>query len=368
MKILRVVSDIYPNAVGGLPIHAHELSRAQAELGHDVTVFTTRTCSPPNIKVNPNYHIVYFNPVMKIYGNSLLPALPVALFKYKKKYDIIHAHSHLFLSTNYCALIRKLGSSPLVVTNHGIRSQSVPEWINNIYMPTAGRLTFRSADKVLCYTKEEKSLLEKMGVKGENIAVIHNGINADLFVPSNEDIDKKYVLWIGRFVPGKGVEYLVDAFAQVKKVRPDLKLVMIGNGPLRSQIEYKIRSLGVNDSVSIRNNVINNELPKIYRKAQVFVLPSIEEGLPRTILEAMACRVPIVCTRLPQLVDIVKDAGILVPVRDSEALAEAILRVITNGELSDKLGISGRNIVTSNYSWQSTVKKTLEIYEDLLTG
>ncbi|MFX0201458.1 MAG: glycosyltransferase, partial [Candidatus Hodarchaeota archaeon] len=110
----------------------------------------------------------------------------------------------------------------------------------------------------------------------------------------------------------------------------------------------------------------NSELPELYRNSDVFVLTSISEGIPRTILEAMACRVPVVSTELPQLVDVVEGCGILVPRNDPGSVANAVFKITTDEELAQKLGEKGRAKVTKNYSWEDTVKRTLELYEELI--
>jgi len=366
MKILRVVSDLYPAVVGGLGLHAHEMSKQQAKLGNEVTVYTSNTDGRSVKEFKDDYNIIRFKTGLKIGGNSFIPMLFFKLFRTKNDFDIIHAHSHLFFSTNLCALVRRLGSSPLVITNHGLISQTVPMWVHKIYIPTVAKWTFKSANKIICYTENEKSLLVKLGIDSDKIAVIHNGTDTDIFAPREKEKDNNQILWIGRFTPGKGVEYLIDAFNILVKEYPDFKLLMIGRGHLKENIEQKIQDLNLGKNIIIREFVPNSELPEIYQSSDVFVLPSLNEGVPRTILEAMACGIPVVCTELPQLVNIVEGCGLLVPVKDSQALAEGILRVVSNRDIAQKFGKNGRIKVVENYSWEDTVKKTIQLYEELI--
>jgi len=368
MKILRVASDLYPSVVGGIGLHAHEMSRWQAKLGHDVTVFTSNVDGRPQQEYRDGYRIIRFKPISTAMGNAIMPTMLFKLLRERGNFDIIHAHSHLFFSTNLCALVRKLGSPPLVITNHGLISQTVPMWVHRIYLPTVARWTYEAADKVICYTEEDKSRLEDLGIDSDKIVVIHNGIDTELFTPREKEKNSNQILWIGRFTPGKGVEYLIDAFSILVKDFPELRLVMVGKGPSRDAIKQKVANLGLNGSVSIIDFVPNSELPDLYRASDVFVLPSLYEGVPRTILEAMACGVPVVCTELPQLVDIVRSCGLLVPARDVEALADAVARVICDEELAKKFGRSGRDKVVRHYSWEDTVRRTIGVYENLVNG
>jgi len=366
MKILRVVSDLYPAVVGGLGLHAHEMSKQQAKLGNEVTVYTSNIDGRSVKEFKDGYNIIRFKTTLKIGGNSFMPMLFFKLFRTKTDFDIIHAHSHLFFSTNLCALVRRLGSPPLVITNHGLISQTVPMWVHKIYIPTIAKWTFKSADKIICYTENEKSLLVQLGIDSDKIAVIHNGTDTDRFSPREKEKNSNQILWIGRFTPGKGVEYLIDAFNILIKNHPDFKLLMIGRGHLKENIEQKIQDLTLNKNIIIKEFVPNSELPAIYQDSDVFVLSSLNEGVPRTVLEAMSCGVPIVCTELPQLVSVVEGCGLLVPVEDSQALAEGISKIILDRELARKLGENGRVKVVENYSWEDTVKRTVRLYEELI--
>ena len=367
MKILRVTSNLYPYKISGMGLHAHEMSKEQVKRGHDVVVYTTKIGSWPKREYREGYISEHFKPTIKLMNNSFVPVMLPSLIRSRNKFDIIHAHSHLFFSTNLCAMAKKLGSPPLIITNHGLISQTVPLWMHKVYIPTIGKWTLNSADKIICYTDTEKRQLENLGITPSKITVIHNGININRFVPKEkENSDDVSILWIGRLVPGKKVEYLIDAIKLLVHKITNLKLVMIGEGPSKEKIKRKISDLGLDEYIIFKDFILNSELQGVYQNSDVFVLPSINEGIPRTILEAMSCGLPVVCTKLPQLTDLIKGSGLLVPVRDSQALAEAIFRIISDKELAQKLGENGRKKVVDNYSWEDTVNKTINLYEELI--
>ncbi|MCQ6963415.1 glycosyltransferase family 4 protein [Methanolobus chelungpuianus] len=366
MKILRVAADLYPNVVGGVGLHAHEMSRMQAALGHDVTVYT---CADHNGRVSSEsgYNSCTFKPLIKLLGNSITPDMLFELWNNRRSFDIIHAHSHLFFSTNLCALVNELGSSPLVVTNHGLNSQTAPKWFQDFYNLTGTRFTYSAADRIICYTDTEKRELVGMGIKANKISVIHNGINTDHFVPADSPCyDKRRLLWIGRYAKGKGVDYLIDAFHILRSRFPGIHLTMVGRGPDKDRIASKIDQLGLDQDVALKDFIPNSEIVSLYQSSSVFVLPSLEEGVPRTILEAMACGIPVVCTRLPQLVDIVDGSGILVSLRDVDSLVQGISEILSDASIARTLGENGRENVVENYSWTDTVKKTIQLYEELI--
>ena len=364
MKILRVAGDLYPAFVGGIAIHAHEMSKMQACSGNEVTVYTSIWENEPLEEVRDNYHIVRFGGVT-VFRNSIAPRLFYHLLHERNTYDVIHAHSHLYFSTVFCALVRMIGSAPLIVTNHGLISQTAPMWIQRIYIPTIARWIYSTADKIICYTKTEQDQLINLGIRPEKITVIHNGVDTDHFAPLTGVAPKKQILWIGKYVPGKGVEYLLRGFQLFSKNFPDYTLLMIGRGPLKGDCLKMIEDLGLTENVILRDFVQNRDLPEIYRQSSLFVLPSLEEGVPRTILEAMACGVPVACTELPQLTKIVSGCGRLFPLKDPEALAAALSTLISDPEMAQTCGKNGRERAVSMYSWSDTVSKTLDLYASL---
>lgn len=367
LRILRVAPDIYPHTVGGFGIHIHEMSKEQVRLGHDVTIYTASDNVESSYQADAGYFVRNFKPLLKILGNSITPSMLFDLIQEQSNYDIVHAHSHLFFSTNLSAVARQLGSTPLVITNHGLNSQTAPEWFQKLYTATGARLTFAAADKVLCYTETEKQELIDLGTKPEKIEVIHNGINTDIFVPAKDSyFDKKKLLWVGRYAKGKGLDYLIDAFSILKITHPDATLTLIGKGPEKDNITQKMSDLNLQSSITMKDFVPNSEIVSMYQNSSIFVLPSLEEGVPRTILEAMSCGIPIVCSQLPQLVDIVDGGGLLVPVKDSKALADTISKLLLDSSLAEEFRKNGRKNVVENYSWKDTVKKTIQIYKELV--
>lgn len=367
MKILRVAPDIYPHMVGGFGIHIHEMSKEQVRLGHKVTVYTASEGVKPEYKADGGYYVRNFKPFVKILGNSIMPAMFFDLIKDQSNYDVVHAHSHLFFSTNLSAIARHLGSTPLVITNHGLNSQTAPEWFQRFYTATGARLTFKAADKILCYTETEKQELVNLGIKSEKIKVIHNGIDTDLFVPANEPcFDRKNLLWVGRYAKGKGLDYLIDAFYLLKRNHPDAILTMVGTGPEKEHIVQRIHDKNLEDGIILKDFVPNSQIVKMYQDSSIFVLPSLEEGVPRTILEAMSCGIPVVCSKLPQLIDIVDGGGSLVPLKDSQALADTISNLLSDPSLAKEFRKNGRRNVVENYSWKDTVKKTVQLYKELI--
>jgi len=150
MRILRVAQKVYPEVPGGGTYHVHAMSRDQAAMGHDVTLATVRhDDSLPHVEERAGYTVVRYDPAFSALGNDISPGLARYLFS-ADNFDVVHAHSHLYFSTNLAALRRRLGDVPLALTNHGLYSQSAPEWVFDLYLRSVGRWTFEQADVVAC--------------------------------------------------------------------------------------------------------------------------------------------------------------------------------------------------------------------------
>lgn len=354
MRILRVAQKLYPEVVGGGPYHVHAMSRDQTTMGHDVTVLTVSDDeSLPQREERDGYTVVRRAPTVKALGNDISAGVAHFL-RDAEGFDVVHAHSHLYFSTNLAALQRRLGNIPLAITNHGLYSQNAPEWLFDLYLRTVGRWTFNRADVVFCYTDDDRERVQEFGVESR-IDVVANGVDTERFKPEGAesdliDHDGPVVLFVGRLVAGKRPRDAVEAVSQLPD-RLNATLYVVGDGPLRSDLEEQADD----ETVEFLGHVPYDEMPAIYRSGDVLLLPSRAEGLPRTVLEAFASGVPVVSSHLKHTAPVVQKGGKTVRVGDVCGYAEAIQRVLDDG---DKLGQQGRQTVTDEFRWQETVNQT----------
>ncbi len=364
MNILRVAQHLYPDTKGGGQYHIHALSRDQAAMGHNVTVLTTHVDdSRPALEETHGYTVIRVSPGMTLLGNDISPAVAQYLWGADSdSFDVIHAHSHLYFSTNLAALKRQLGDIQLAITNHGLYSQSAPEHVFRWYLRTLGRWTFNQADVVFCYTAVDKQRVRDLGVTSQ-IEVVPNGIDTDRFTPQGPkselvDSEGPVVLFVGRLVDGKRPWLAVEAFAEVLTEHPAAELYLCGNGPLREELEAQVRELGIDESVTFLGHVSYDEMPKVYRSGDVLVLPSRTEGVPRTVLEAMASGTRVVVSDLEHVQSVLSEHDYVVDVTDSAATASAIMTSISESDLN-----STESREMNNYRWQDTVTRTTRVLE-----
>ncbi|WP_135303787.1 glycosyltransferase family 4 protein [Haloarcula amylovorans] len=361
MRILRVAQKLYPEVPGGGTYHVHAMSRDQAARGHDVTVLTvTDDPDRPKRERRDGYTIVRRPRTVSLLGNDL--SAGVARFlRTAAEFDVVHAHSHLYASTNLAALGRRFGETPLAITNHGLYSQNAPEWLFDLYLRTAGRWTFDQADVVFCYTDEDRSRVWSFGVDSP-IEVVANGVDTDRFTPDGPtsdrlDHDESVILFVGRLVDGKRPQDAVQMMSQLPRGL-NARLYVVGDGPMRAELMAM-----AGDEVTFLGQLSYDEMPAVYRAADALVLPSRAEGLPRTILEAFASGVPVVSSRLEHTASIVEQAGETVPLGDVVSYGAAVERVLSNRE---RLASRGRALAVDSFQWQDTVAATTARLQSLL--
>lgn len=368
MRILRVVSDLYPTVVGGIGIHAHEMSRIQSDMGNEVTVLTFAPKNAEHLK-KIDYKLIQIPFLFKLWGNTFSFSFPFKILRIKDNFDVIHAHSHLFFSTNICAFIRKFNSTPLIITNHGIMSASAPDWFNLLYLKTIGKWTLNAADGILCYTKDEKEkLIEILHIDESKIFIIPNGVDTDQFHPGtrNLDTDTINLLWVGRFVKGKGVEYIIRAMDILVKEYPNLHLILVGDGPEKDRICKLITDFKINDYVRIIDFIPYDEMPDIFQHGDIFILPSLNEGVPRTVLEAMSCGLPVVISDLSHLKDLIDGGGLMFQKKDVEGLSKILESIINDPAKREEMGQKARDKILKEYSFIKTVTETINAYKKTL--
>jgi len=369
LKVLRIVHRLHPPDIGGISIHAHALSQAQASMGHEVVVFTSRQHGMSRHEFRSGYEIYRFpelaHPLENPLTVSMMPALIGADLR---RVDVVHAHSHLFFSTNLAALKRKLSSTPLVITNHGFRVQrgSCLDLLQDIYLNTVGAWTLRAGDKVISLTTDEARRVCSLGVPANKSVVVPNGVDVDLFHPTSEPETDNTILWAGRFVEEKGVKHLLDAMKLISKEMPAVRLLLVGYGPLEDRLRSHAQQLGLSNSVIFQRPVDQRRLASLINKSAVFALPSLSEGLPNVVLEAMACAKPVVATDQIGLNTVIGDAGIFVPATDPQSLAAAILQLLSDRALRSRLGQRGRSIVVERHSWKIVAEAATRLFQQLI--
>jgi glycosyltransferase involved in cell wall biosynthesis len=206
------------------------------------------------------------------------------------------------------------------------------------------------------------------------LEIIPFGVDTNIFRPYNVLKDKKMfqILSVGYLIERKGFEYLINSINEILKIHDNVKLKIVGTGPLENQIKKQIKELKLEGTVEILGNVSEEELLDLYNSSEIFVLPSIvdsqgnTEGLGVVLLEAMACKVPVIASNIGGIPDIVHDKvnGTLVPEKDVLELTRAIDEMIKHEEFRKSMALNGYEMVKGHFSWEQIAKDYIDIYKE----
>jgi len=218
---------------------------------------------------------------------------------------------------------------------------------------------YRNADLIISTTDKE-FILAKYRLKEQKIKIIPNFIETDVFKPLFVKKDSRRLIFIGRFIKRKNILALIKAAKDL-----DVKLVLIGKGILKKKIEQKIKDEKIRN-VKLLGIIPNDRMPLELNKSQIFVIPSFFEGNPKVLLEAMACGLTVIGTNVKGIKEIIthKENGYLCET-NSESIQKAIIEVIKNSKLAEKIGKNARKYILENCSLNSVVRKELKIYNSL---
>jgi glycosyltransferase involved in cell wall biosynthesis len=296
----------------------------------------------------------------------------------QKKPAIIHTHtSKAGILGRWASFFARV---PIVVhTPHGHIFYGYHGKIKTKLFILIEKLTAMITDMIITLTKREKDDHIQFDIsKSHKFAVIHSGVNLEdfskNFVNSDElkrdlgiPITDSIVGTVGRLVEIKGHRYLLDAARLVLNKLPNVTFLLIGDGHLMTELINHASALG------IKNKVIfggwRGDVAQLINAFDIFVLPSLNEGMGRVLVEAMAMGKPIVASDIGGIPDLVKDGtnGILFPPRDVHAMAEAIMKLLLDRELARKMGKEGER-TSLNYDTGVMVKNIERLYEDVLRG
>ena len=242
-----------------------------------------------------------------------------------------------------------------------------------------GRLAMRNADYIQAISAFLRDFVRKRGVACP-VEVIPNGVDLDIFgarytlseikaIRSNLGVKDEYVvITTSRLVYKNGIDVLIEAIAEFKKRRPNIKCLIIGDGPEYKKLKAKSEKLKVDGNVLFLGQVLHKDLPLYLKISDVFVRPSRSEGLGNSFLEAMAAGVPVVGTPVGGIIDFLRDeeTGLYMAVDDYRDLSDKISRVIGDPDLRKKVVCNASALVKENYSWDRVSKLFRNIFNKLI--
>jgi sugar transferase (PEP-CTERM/EpsH1 system associated) len=282
-------------------------------------------------------------------------------------------HTWMFHANVIGRIVGRLARVPIVITSR--RNLD----IGGRHREILHRLTGRLDDCTIAVSElVRKTYIARAGVPEDRVITIHNGVDAERFPIKDASVaariranlgiplDAPVIGTVGRLHRQKDLASLLTAMVQVRARFPAVRLLLVGEGELRGDLEALAKSLGLVDAVTFAGS--RPDVAEILATLDVFVLPSLWEGMPNTVLEAMSVGLPVVATAVGGTPEVVVDGqtGILVPPQEPARLAEAIMLLLQDPEFGRKLGRVGRARVMSQFQISETVRRTETLYEQLL--
>jgi glycosyltransferase involved in cell wall biosynthesis len=308
------------------------------------------------------------------------------------KADVYEAHTvsgYGFLK----ALRKRSIKKPFIQTVHGVLADEYVQSFQggsptfraklaNLIMWRLSRLEGESAKNatlIVTISKYSRNrIVQFYDVDKTKIRIVPNGVDLQRFKPVQGlesikrqiGIDSKLcVLFVGRLIPRKGLTFLIEAAKHIVKEFKETIFVIVGDGPLKNHLMAYLEEINLSDNFVFLGDVNENVLPALYNCADVFALPSIQEGQGIALLEAQATAKPVVAFDVGGVHEAMLDeeTGLLVK-PDSRKLAEAIMKLLANWSLREKMGSKGREFVSDNFSWDVCAQRMLQVYREALAA
>lgn len=280
----------------------------------------------------------------------------------KNNYDLIHAWFGI-----PCGFIAMFLHKPFLVA---LRGSDVPFYnprfrvADRYFFKYLSRVIWKKSSSVVANSEGLKTLAKETSPK-QKIAVIYNGVDTNEFLPVNRKKTGKTlrIILVSRLIKRKGINYLLDALSQIKQ--ENFHLMVIGDGNQREHLEKMAKEAGLVNKVSFLGLVSHKSISQYYSQSDLFILPSLNEGMSNTVLEAMASGLPIITTNVGGSKELIKDNGFVVNPRSSEEILDAIKKYLADPSLLIKHGKESRRIA-ERMSWENVAKNYKSLYNSLL--
>ncbi len=360
--------------VGGLETYCRELASELAKLGCTIDILGGKPPGSRGLQI-PGVRVVTF----PFYPAEKVPVGGTRGSRLIERLTFVYNARHFFLSQDYdIVVIVKPFDFPAMFWSKRKKDFKVVYRSGGREFYMTDRFFVRCVDYFISsshYNADQLRTHYKVPVE-----VIHNGVDIDKFKPGERDLnlaaslglkESKVIITVGRVVGWKGLQVLMDTLPAIKKVIPDVSWVIVGGGEYLDVLQIKCREMKLEDSVIFVGEIPHERLPEYISLADVMVQPSIaEEAFGITLVEAMACGIPAIGSRLGGIPEIIIDrqTGFLVTPRDREALAGAVIKILEDDDLRRSYGASARERVVEHFTWAANAGRHLEAFRNLTGG
>ena len=379
MNICLVNLDFKPHRTSGLAVYGELLADGLRAAGHQVTVVASRRGEAPAQQTIDGIRVFRVPIGMTDWvGFAYRAARQVEKLQRVQGFDIVHfldlhfayAYHGDYIASLFQSFQQRLHVKGNVPYYHSLRNLAFRYTYYTLASLTLERWAAARVKAILAASHAARdAYIRYYSADEERIFVVPLGIDISQYYPRDSSElrialgleGKQVLLYVGFSTPRKGLEYLGQA---LESLGTNCRLLIVGKWEPGYREKFR-RSLSAHSQARLLETgyVPDEALPAYYSLADVFVLPSLLEGFGLPLVEAMACETPVVASNAGSIPEIVGDAGILVPAMDSDALAKALQRLLTDERLRHALGARGRSRVQRLYTKEKMVAHTLEVYQ-----
>ncbi len=364
MRIAMIGQKRTGSREGGVEVVVGELARRMADLGHQVTCYDRMGEGAPSEPYEKDGYRIVPVKALDIKGlSALTSSFAATRAAIKDGTDVIHYHAE-----GPCVPLRFARSADIrtVATIHGLDWQRA-KWggLASKYIKFGEATAAKCADALIVLSRGNQEYFKE--AYGREATLIPNGITPEADLPAKEISERlgltqgSYVLYLGRIVPEKRPELLVEAYKQVKT---DKRLVIAGDSSDTDDYAVALKEAAASDPrVLFTGHVEGNLLSELYSNAYCYALPSDVEGLPMSLLEAMSHGAACVTSDIPECADVLQGCGLTFPHGDAGALRDVLEGLIADSAQAERLGAMARDRAINGYDWNSVVQRTLALYE-----
>jgi glycosyltransferase involved in cell wall biosynthesis len=374
VNIFFIIRYFYP-FIGGTEKQALALASHLVKKGIPVTIVTSRFESKwPRHELIDNVQVVrLFSPRIKVLGALIfLTSLLCYLIKHRNHYSLIHTFQIGYTSTLSILtgiLLKKPSLLKLASSGRGGDIQRARKTLwGRVFLYMA-----KKASRIIAVSTTVEAELMAAAVNPVKLSRISNGVDVVQFRPAEDKSllrkalglpDKKTIVYTGRLSIEKGVDFLVQSFSQVESKR-DYQLIIIGDGPEKEHIVQLLDAVHLGKSVLLLNSV--DDVAAYLNAADLFILPSRFEGLSNSLLEAMACALPVISTRVGGSKDIIEHGsnGLLVDVDNADQVQSAIAHVFDDSRLAARLGNNARQTIEEQHDLSTIADTYVMLYKSM---
>jgi len=385
---INIVTSIFPPEIGGPATYSFEIRKRLSDRGHRLRIITASGAAQPGDEVlvvsKPNLGFNY----LTFFWHHLL--MICHIFKAAKDYDLIYTQGSVYYALD-SLVAAKLLRKPIAMrfvgdasweaaSNRRLTNKYLEDFLKSPeggirikYLISLQRFVFNSVDKIIVPSEFLRDiLLNYYHVQPDKVKVVYNSIDLDDYSDLSKEVlpgkNGHLLITVGRLARHKAVDGIIRAVKELAGEYPNIKLWVVGEGPEKGNLEALATELNIRDRVDFLGQRAHSEVLSLLKQSDLFVLNSVYEGLPHVVIEAMACRVPVIATNIKGTGEVVIDGktGLLVTPGDIGELKDKLAQLIQSDDLRNRLVANALALVKQKFTWEKNLPLLERELEELL--